>query len=230
MRGGMKQPEAIAVSVQRGFTLVEVLIAMSLLGIMVALLFGSLRTGAESWQRGETKIAEVNEKAVVYQFFKRHIPTIRPLWDEFSDDDERVFSFQGSSKFIQFVSVFPASAARKGLQLFSIEFDRDSAQILVSVIPFRPAPDDLNWEPDKVVLLEAVTKFELSYFDKGIDQDSADWIDSWGDSEYLPALIKISIELDDQSYWPEMVFALPMAQQSDSADSQEALGANSREL
>ncbi len=43
-----------------GFTLLEVLIAMSLLSIMVVLLFSSLKVGAESWDKGESKIAEVN--------------------------------------------------------------------------------------------------------------------------------------------------------------------------
>jgi len=61
-----------------GFTLIEVMLAMTLLSIMVTLLFGSLKICAESWNRGEVKIAEVNEKAVVYQFFKRHLPSIRP--------------------------------------------------------------------------------------------------------------------------------------------------------
>ena len=62
-----------------GFTLIEMLIAMTLLGIMVVLLFSSLKIAAESWNAGEGKIVEVNKKAVVYQFFKRHLTTIRPM-------------------------------------------------------------------------------------------------------------------------------------------------------
>ncbi len=54
----------------RGFTLIEVLIAMTLLSIMVVLLFSSLRICAQSWEQGENKITEVNEVAVVYNFFQ----------------------------------------------------------------------------------------------------------------------------------------------------------------
>ena len=64
---------------RNGFTLIEVLIAMTLLGVMVVLLFSSLKVAAQSWNAGENKIAEVNKKAVVYQFFKRHLTAIRPL-------------------------------------------------------------------------------------------------------------------------------------------------------
>ena len=75
----MKSTQSIRLKAAKGFTLIEVLIAMTLLGVMVVLLFSSLRIAAESWEAGETKTAQVNQKAVVYQFFKRHLSSIRPL-------------------------------------------------------------------------------------------------------------------------------------------------------
>ena len=40
---------------QRGFTLVEVLIAISLLGLMLVILFGGLRLGGRSWDAIEQR-------------------------------------------------------------------------------------------------------------------------------------------------------------------------------
>ncbi len=193
-----------------GFTLIEVMIAMTLLSIMVALLFGSLKTSAESWNKGETKIAEVNEKAVVYQFFKRHLPSIRPLWDDFSDE-ERNFSFQGESQKLQFVSVFPASAGRKGFQLFEIVFDDNDGQVKVLLTPFYPAIDEQQWEEEEVILLDHVEEFKISYFGKDLMESDGMWVDSWSEKENLPSLIKIEIKLDQPSFWPEMIFALKLA-------------------
>ncbi|NOR69136.1 MAG: prepilin-type N-terminal cleavage/methylation domain-containing protein [Methylomarinum sp.] len=194
-----------------GFTLLEVMLAMTLLSIMVTLLFASLKVAAESWNKGEAKIAEVNEKAVVYQFFKRHLPSIQPLWDEFSDDD-RQFSFQGENDKFQFVSVFPASAGRKGLQLFEIIFDKAAeGQVKVRLKPFYPASEDQQWQQEEVVLLEHVSKFKISYFAKDISGSEGEWHDSWKEKQHLPALIKINIELVKQGFWPEMVFALKLA-------------------
>lgn len=194
-----------------GFTLLEVMLAMTLLSLMVVLLFTSLKIGAESWQKGEHKIAEVNEKAVVYQFFKRHLPTIKPLWDDFSDQDSRIFSFQGKKDSLQFVSAFPASANRKGLQLFKITYDRsETGTLKVSLNPFYPSSDDQQWQTENVTLLENVENFKLQYFDKQ-EIDSGDWLDNWQDNEYLPSLIKIKITLADHSNWPEMVFAPKLA-------------------
>ena len=200
-----------------GFTLLEVMLAMTLLSIMVVLLFSSLKIGAESWNKGESKIAEVNEKAVVYQFFKRHLLSIRPLWNDFSDD-ERSFSFQGEQDRFQFVSVFPVSAARKGLQLFVVEPDQSEKGVIkVILTPFYPTLEGQQWEPEEVVLLENVEEFELSYFGKDDSDSEAAWVDSWQEKESLPALLKIKIVLKDHRYWPEMIFAMKLsALESDS--------------
>lgn len=56
------------VNKSKGFTLIEVLIGMTLLSLMVVLLFSSLAIGAKSWEQGEKKIANVNEIAVVQHF------------------------------------------------------------------------------------------------------------------------------------------------------------------
>lgn len=190
---------------RNGFTLLEVMLAMSLLSVMVVLLFASLRIAAQSWDAGENKITQVNEKAVVYHFFKRHLDTVLPLWDEFSDDERR-FSFSGDRDKIEFVSVFPASAGRKGLHIFEVGPDRrDKDVIIVKLTPFYPTADNEAWEPEEVVLLEHVDGFEIAYYEQ--NQDDGVWLDEWRDKELLPKLVKIKILLQDESYWPEMVFA-----------------------
>ena len=197
-----------------GFTLIEVLLAMTLLSIMMVLLFSSLATGAESWNRGEHKIAEINKKAVAYQFFQRHLPSIRPLWDNFSDD-ERHFSFQGDKESLKFVSVFPSSASRKGLQIFKIVFNKqDQQSISVKIMPFFPTTKDGQWQEEEVVLVDDVEALKLSYFgvDKGTEEPN--WLDQWQDKNSLPLLVKINIMLRDESYWPEMIFALKLAKKS----------------
>ncbi len=190
-----------------GFTLLEVMLAMTLLSIMVVLLFSSLKIGAESWDKGEKKINEVNEKAVVYQFFKHHLPSIMPLSDVLLDN-ESPFSFSGTPNGFQFVSIFPASANRKGLQLFKVNFDdSDEHVIKVELTPFYANALNEPWEPEEVILLENVEDFELSYF----NIEESVWEENWLEKSRLPHLVKIKITLLDQSYWPEMIFSLKLA-------------------
>ncbi|WP_445370616.1 prepilin-type N-terminal cleavage/methylation domain-containing protein [Methylomonas sp. HW2-6] len=201
-----------------GFTLIEMLIAITLLGVMVTLLFGSLRIAAQSWHSGETKIDQVNRKAVVYQFFKHHLSAARPL-PEFvaaERDDLQAppepelpkLSFQGLPQSLRFVAALPAASARKGLQIFSIEPARDRTSTLnVTLTPYRRQVDA---EPEPVVLLEDVRSFRISYFGAKSPNagDAPVWQDDWLDAERLPSLVKIHIALNDDSFWPDMIFPL----------------------
>jgi len=226
---------------QRGFTLIEVLIAMTLLSIMVVLLFSSLRICAQSWEQGENKITEVNEVAVVYNFFQRHLSSAIPLWNDFITRDgvyaagrsgtgvaiasdgvfdasqagadavtEKAFSFQGKKQFLQFVSVFPASAGRSGMQLFSIEpQQQDNEQVIkVTLTPFFPVTEGEAWKQEEVILLRHVSNFALAYFGSGNEGGESGWQDEWLAKDVQPRLVKISISTANDVFWPEMIIEL----------------------
>lgn len=192
-----------------GFTLIEVMIAMTLLGIMMVLLFSSMKICAESWQKGEDKISQVNDVAVVYQFFQHHLSTAKPLWNDFTNDNEE-YSFQGSKQEVQFVSSFPASAKKSGLQLFKIKMlqEGDNQYLQVSIVPFFPVAEGDEWHKEEVTLLQHVSNFTLSYYLQDDSQPEGIWQDDWLGQDMLPKLVKIKIERDDGSFWPEMIFAL----------------------
>lgn len=204
---------------RKGFTLIEVLIAMTLLSVMVVLLFSSLRIAAESWNAGENKVNEVNNKAVVYQFFKRHIASVRPLpmldnEQDFTPDAQQ--AFQGYMQSLSFVAALPASSARKGLQVFTIALDSNNpSTLLVNLTSYRQADnetvaDSAPTRPE--VLLEHVDALRFSYFGKTEDVAEPQWRDEWTVADRLPSLIKVSIGLADGSYWPDMVFALKISE------------------
>ncbi|MDD5577918.1 MAG: prepilin-type N-terminal cleavage/methylation domain-containing protein [Methylobacter sp.] len=190
----------------QGFTLIEVLIAMTLLSIMVVLLFTSLKICADSWEKGENKITEVNEVAVVYNFFQRHLTTAKPLLSNFTNKDE-AFSFQGKSRSLQFVSALPASAGRLGLQIFTVELqEEDKDQVIkVAVAPYFQKANDEEWKKEEVVLIRHVSNFELAYFGADDDFGESHWQDEWLEKTTQPRLIKIRIELKNEIFWPDII-------------------------
>jgi general secretion pathway protein J len=205
-----------------GFTLIEVLMVMTLLGVMMVLLFGSLKICADSWHKGENKIAQVNEIAVVYNFFQQHLAVAKPLLNDFKKSDlQAKLAFQGKKQSLQFVSSFPASVGKLGLQLFSISLDKednDKQVIKVTITPFFPMEnEDSNDHKEEVVLLKGVSDFSLSYFgtDDGMDNDinNASWRDEWLDKNAQPRLVKIAIKLDNNAFWPDMLIALKITGQ-----------------
>jgi general secretion pathway protein J len=213
----------IAHHLSKGFTLIEVLIAMTLLSIMVVLLFTSLKICAQSWEKGENKMSEVNEVAVVYNFFQRHLPSAMPLWNDFNEAEEKTFSFQGKKQSMQFVSVFPASAGKTGMQLFSIEpQQQDNEQVIKVVItPFFPVAEGEEWHKEEAVLLRHVNNFTLSYFGVLEDGTGSSWQEEWLAKTSQPQLIKININTKNGIFWPEMIIELKVAGDGNS----DALGA-----
>jgi general secretion pathway protein J len=192
-----------------GFTLIEILIAMTLLGIMVVLLFASMKISAESWQKGEDKITEVNDVAVVYQFFRHHLSTAKPLWDDFSQEDD-IFAFSGKNQELKFVSSFPASAKKVGLQQFELKLikEGDEQLIQVSITPFFPAAENEEWKKEEVTLLRHVRNLSISYFALEEGETEGVWQEDWMEQDVLPKLVKIQVETEHDGYWPEMVIDL----------------------
>ena len=220
------QNSRYAMRAHRGFTLIEVLIAMTLLSIMVVLLFSSLRICAKSWEQGENKITEVNEVAVVYYFFHRHLSSAIPLWNDFTAKDgsqseagattekaDKIFSFQGKNQSLEFASVFPASAARSGVQLFSIQLqEEDDDQVIkVTLTPFFPVSEGEEWHKEEVVLIKHVSNFSLAYFGATGNTGESSWQDEWLDKDVQPRLVKISINTTNGVFWPEMIIELKVS-------------------
>jgi general secretion pathway protein J len=205
---------------QQGFTLIEVLIGLTLLSIMVVLLFTSLKICADSWEKGEYKIAEVNEVSVVFNFFKRHLSAARPLWDDFSNSDTKVFSFQGKSDSFQFVSAFPASVGKSGPQLISLSMQNEDQEnvVKVALTPFFPAPEGNEGQKEEVTLIRHVTSLKMSYF--GSDDTSVEsiWQEQWLEKKVQPNLVKIKIELENEMFWPEMIFEIKAVGATDNQD------------
>jgi len=193
---------------------------MTLLSLMVVLLFSSLTIGAKSWEQGEKKITDVNEIAVVQQFFNHHLAHATPQWNDFEPEKDRLFSFQGKKETLQFVAAFPASAERAGLQLFLLELKEKDKQRFISVTltPFFPLAEGAEWFQDDVELVRGVQSFELAYF--GLNDETGEfvWQSEWLNKEQQPRLVKILLELDDGRYLPEMIVALNVDSSYSNAD------------
>lgn len=205
--------------VMEGFTLIEIMLAMTLLSIMMVLLFGTLRISSESWEAGEGKAAYVNEAALVYHFFRRHLSATQPLWNDFTKGD-KVFSFQGQPDSIQFVSSFPASVGRSGMQLFTIKLLReDGDQVInVSITPFFPVSEEQEWAEDNVVILRNVREFKLSYFGLDSSSQAMTWQENWLEKEELPELVKIKVARNNEIFWPETLISLKSAEAQNEMD------------
>jgi hypothetical protein len=111
---------------------------------------------------------------------------------------------------VQFVGAFPASAERSGLQLFNVALKdiHKKSTVTVSVKPFFPLAENETAFEDEVELISGVKQFELAYFGLNDETGEYQWQNEWLSKELQPRLVKISLELADGRYTPDMIVAL----------------------
>lgn len=210
-----KANDYLKIKKPKGFTLIEVLIAMALLSIMMGLLFSSMRTSAESWHIAENKVDRTNKKAVFYQFFKQHLINAKPVFEINSIDNEKndltnikKIVFHGDATHIRFVSALPAASIRRGEQVFDVGTNSKRPDtITVTLTPYRQQQNIV----DESLLLDHVKQLQFSYFGKVDENFDRVWETEWNNMEEQPRLVRIKVVLDDESLWPEMIFPLKVS-------------------
>jgi general secretion pathway protein J len=115
----------------RGFTLIEVMLAISLVALVMAMAYGGFRAAVRASNTGEAIIEENNRLRVVQQFVRRQLMLAQPLVIEEELDGERI-RFLGDRDRVRFVSPMPGYLSYGGpyVQQFSIERGADGYELV----------------------------------------------------------------------------------------------------
>ncbi len=201
---------------ERGFTLLELLIAMTLLGLLMLGLFGGLRLGARVWEASDARSADRARIEAVQRFIRAYLGQARPLAaaDRTGDD---VVAFIGRGERLDFTAVLPAHLSAGGFEHVALSLaDRDDGQGLVREHgPLQRREDgraelfQLD-EGETAVLLDNLVVVKFSYYGARNNGENAEWTDRWDDDQRLPLLVRVRIEFpeSDRRIWPELTVAL----------------------
>ena len=201
---------------QRGFTLIEILVAMTLLGVVMVLLFGGLRLGTRVWESGDESVEELARLEVVQGFIRRHLSQAYPLVVSDSRGERRI-SFVGRSDTLEFTTLMPAHLGAGGLHRLVLSVAADGADgagkrlVLrrrlfepgVEVPLGRPGAEDEH----ESVLLEHISGAAFSYYGATEADEEPAWRDAWEDAPSPPLLVRLGVTFPkgDRRYWPELV-------------------------
>jgi general secretion pathway protein J len=201
---------------QRGFTLLELLIAITLLGVLMAALFGALRLGARVWDTGEARLDASARLQVVQNFFRQQLGQTFPL-TEVGDDPRAspAMLFVGVSDGLRFVSLLPAHLGG-GVSLIELALrpSREGGGLDDLVLRMRPL--DLTGdaaarsETEERVLIQAIASLEVAYFGAERPGAAPTWWQEWQGQRTLPALVRMRVGFPegDRRRWPELIVGL----------------------
>lgn len=194
---------------QRGLTLVELLVTLTLLGLLSTMLFGALRVG--------TRVSDVTarsqesqiEMESVHRFLRRMLSQAQPL--EAPRGGERPAPvFEGRVDALSFVAPLPRYLPQGGQSLLAISRSQveGRAALVADWAPFYPRrAKDAAPIPRRVVLIERVGAIEFTYFGAPDGAEVPQWFDRWIDMPRLPMLVRLRVTLADGRRWPDLMVA-----------------------
>jgi general secretion pathway protein J len=193
----------------RGFTLIELTVALVLVALIGSVLYGSLSLAGDSWNRGEAKVQHVSEMRSTEDFLRRTLTAEHPL--RFQKVVDKPLYFLGTRDALSYAAALPGRAGG-GMYYFKLTASGDGdggRLVLARVIPDYAAqalPDFGGAE--STVLANGIASVRFSYF--GRDPNSADsvppsWREHWDDPQRLPDLIRVDVTPAKGPAWPPLV-------------------------
>lgn len=195
-----------------GFTLLEVLVAVSLSALLLGVIYQGLRAGQQATRSGEAAIERSARVRVAQEFLRRQLAGMLPL-TQYSEDNGTPVLIEGESDRLRFVAAMPGYLGRGGPYVQELRLERVAGgyellfahRLLNGYDPDEPIDDD---EQPAVVLIDGLRDGEFGYL--GLEDDGKladDYSDEWERGNQLPVAVRVALEFADpgQAPWPELI-------------------------
>lgn len=207
----------------RGFTLVEVVIALTLVAVILAGLVSALVSFGKTSTRLEERTLVSDDVRLVYAFLEQSLGAAAPRIRVRPDDAMPVTWFQGAATELEWLGLMPARHGVGGLYHLRLGVERgagDRRRLMLHYLPYAGDDPPPDWSAaESHLLLDGVTGFDLAY--RGLDED--EWRAEWRDTEVLPARVKMGLAVRGQS-WPEWIVPVWEAQLRPDIESSQSRG------
>jgi len=187
---------------RNGFTLLELLLAISLLSLITSSILGGIHMGRRTWEatRASEALDEVeNALRSVTMLFAHGYPMVMASQslEGTLNAGQTPSPFAGTPDACRFIFLSEGGAQYGGLLLTEIGGDKtpEGPELAVWTEVFRTQPGfTLDRESmRKTVILKDVASFELSYFGFPEQGKPGVWLPNWSNRATLPKLVTVKI-------------------------------------
>lgn len=190
---------------QAGFTLLELLVAIALMGLILVVLYGGLRLGLNGSDSGERRAETTNRLRLVQEFLRRQLAQSMTVYQT-NDKQEKAVVFAGQSDGVEFVAPMLTQLNQGGL--YRVRIGTGDGRLWMRWRLYRsddpPASDERE-----TVLLEGVSAAEWAYFgpERDDDKEPPHWRPDWSSTDRRPLLVRLNVVQEGET-WPDLVVAL----------------------
>jgi len=200
----------------KGFTLVELLLAITLLSILLALAYGGLHAAIQATDRGQVILEESGRLRMAHQFVRKQLNQVIPLAFNQQEgealDVETAEVFLGSAQSIRFVGPMPGYLGFGGpqVQQLTVAAGENGLELVLEHALVQGFEESLLTERDPILLIDRIAAASFSFQGRDEEGELLPWTSIWADPALLPVAIALEIEFEEGAYtdWPLLVAAV----------------------
>lgn len=186
----------------RGFTLLEVLVVISLLGVLLSLIGAAIAGANRAMAKAERYSTRMDEVRSTQNFLRSAIGQALPLAAGKPGQAHSPL-FEGDGHSLIFYAPLPATLGG-GINLHHVSFEDGRLQVSFQ----RLHGQALQPLSEPQVLLHQVEAVHLSYRGVTPKGQVSEWLDHWPWPERLPQAIRIEAQLAGAIAWPRQSISL----------------------
>jgi type II secretion system protein J len=184
-----------------GFTLVEVMIAISILALVIAAIYSTWTAILRASKSGQNAAAAVQRTRIVVRLLEDSLSSARSFGA--NPGSYGFMAENGDEASLSFVARLSQSFPRSGRfgdldvrrVTFAVQPGSDGGRNLV----LRQTPLVMDTDEDEtlhpIILSKNVKEFSMEFWDNRLN----DWVDEWKNTNQLPRLVMFTLKLADTS-------------------------------
>lgn len=190
----------------RGFTLLELLISITMIGLIALIITGAFRLGSRTVDSGEKRIESLERLRNSITILESQLMSEIPLG--FEEDGNRRYYFQGTKDSVQFSTTYSIWGNQNGYVLTSLMVGADSNGKMYLKVKESPLIGGIEAE---AILFEGFDEIYFEYFYKDPTAEEGNWISEWTDYEHIPDKVRVGLIKEKKDF--SMILPLPSRDQ-----------------
>jgi general secretion pathway protein J len=185
-----------------GFTLIEMLVALALMGMIAVILITSLQIGGHTWQRVMRGASGTEDIAQAQEILRLRLGSLYPD-DGIARDFNHPAYLMSDGTSLEFSGAAPEASA-DGILRYQITVSVTSGALEIRSWPDKGARLDNLGDSKPEALLPHVASMAVQFWLKP-ETGPGRWVDRW-DSKKIPQLVRIDVAFapNDKRRWPPL--------------------------